>query len=155
MTEIHLTGRAASPGLAIGPLAVLNVAVERRTASGDPAQEAAALQAAIEAAAAGLSGLMETVHGEAADILGFQVAMMEDDPCFNAGTGACLNADGLIELDAALMEGTQLKAGGVCALPSAGRWSENHLRSAIPCRPPVTTRKCASSRVVACLRTAS
>ena len=27
------------------------------------------------------------------------------------------------------------------ALPSAGRWSENHLRSAVPWAPPVTTRK--------------
>jgi beta-aspartyl-peptidase (threonine type) len=45
------------------------------------------------------------------------VSLMEDNPCFNAGTGACLNADGLIELDASLMEGIHLRAGGVCALP--------------------------------------
>ena len=44
MAEIHLTGRAASPGLAIGPVTVLTAAVARRTASDDPAQEAAALQ---------------------------------------------------------------------------------------------------------------
>jgi beta-aspartyl-peptidase (threonine type) len=43
--------------------------------------------------------------------------MLEDDPSFNAGTGACLNADGLIELDAAIMEGSRLRGGGVCALP--------------------------------------
>ena len=42
---------------------------------------------------------------------------LEDDPSFNAGTGACLNADGLIELDACIMEGTGLRAGAVCALP--------------------------------------
>ncbi len=45
------------------------------------------------------------------------VFVLESNPCFNAGTGACLNADGLIELDAALMDGTDLRAGAVCALP--------------------------------------
>jgi len=79
VTEIHLTGRAASPGLAIGPVTVLTVAVERRTAIGDPAQETAALQAAIKGATAELADLVEAVQGEAADILEFQVAMLEDD----------------------------------------------------------------------------
>lgn len=45
------------------------------------------------------------------------VRVLEDDPLFNAGTGACLDAAGLIELDAAIMEGTALRAGAVCALP--------------------------------------
>jgi beta-aspartyl-peptidase (threonine type) len=45
------------------------------------------------------------------------VEMLEDDPHFNAGTGAALNADGRIELDAAIMEGTLLRAGAVAALP--------------------------------------
>jgi beta-aspartyl-peptidase (threonine type) len=45
------------------------------------------------------------------------VEILEDDPSFNAGTGACLNEDGRIELDAAIMEGTMLRGGGVCALP--------------------------------------
>jgi len=79
VTEIHLTGRAASPGLAIGPVTVLTVAVERRGTTGDPAQEAAALKAAIEGATAELAELIEAEQGEAADILEFQVAMLEDD----------------------------------------------------------------------------
>jgi len=79
VTEIHLTGRPASPGLAIGPVTVLTTAVSNRTAVGDPAQEAAALQAAIEAATAEIAELMSTVQGEMADILEFQVAMLEDD----------------------------------------------------------------------------
>jgi phosphotransferase system enzyme I (PtsI) len=79
VTEIHLTGRAASPGLAIGPVTVLTAAVERRTAIGDPAQETAALQAAIEGAIAEIAGLIATVQGEAAEILQFQVAMLDDD----------------------------------------------------------------------------
>jgi beta-aspartyl-peptidase (threonine type) len=45
------------------------------------------------------------------------VEILEDDPRFNAGTGACLNVEGLIELDAAIMEGTLLRAGSVGALP--------------------------------------
>jgi len=79
VTEIHLTGRAASPGLAIGPVTVLTVAVESRRTTGDPAQEAAALKLAIEGAAVELAELIEAEQGEAADILEFQVAMLEDD----------------------------------------------------------------------------
>jgi phosphoenolpyruvate-protein phosphotransferase (PTS system enzyme I) len=79
VTEIHLTGRAASPGLAVGPVAVLTAAVARRTATGDPAREAAALKGAIECATAEISELIATVQGEVADILEFQVAMLGDD----------------------------------------------------------------------------
>jgi phosphotransferase system enzyme I (PtsI) len=79
VTEIHRTGRAASPGLAVGPVTVLAAAGERRTAIGDPAQETAALQAAIEGASAEIAELIETVQGEAAEILEFQVAMLDDD----------------------------------------------------------------------------
>jgi phosphotransferase system enzyme I (PtsI) len=79
VTEIHLTGRAASPGLAIGPVTVLTAAFARRPATGDPAREATALKAAIKGATADISELIATVHGEVADILEFQVAMLEDD----------------------------------------------------------------------------
>jgi phosphotransferase system enzyme I (PtsI) len=77
--EIHLTGHPASPGLAIGPVAVLTTAVASRTRQGDPDQEAAALKAAIEGAASELADLIATVHGEAAEVLEFQVAMLGDD----------------------------------------------------------------------------
>lgn len=79
MGEIHLTGHPASPGLAIGPVAVLTRAVASRTAKGDPVQEAAALKAAIEGAAVELAELIATVRGEAAEILEFQIAMLGDD----------------------------------------------------------------------------
>lgn len=69
-------------------------------------------RAAAEGAARVLRG-----GGAALDAVQEAVSLLEDDPCFNAGTGACLNADGLIELDAALMEGTGLRCGSVCALP--------------------------------------
>lgn len=56
--------------------------------------------------------------GSALDAAQRAVEDLEDDPLFNAGTGACLTADGRIELDAALMDGERLRLGGVCALPA-------------------------------------
>ena len=47
------------------------------------------------------------------------VAAMEDDPLFNAGRGAALNADGDAELDASIMEGKTLAAGAVAAMRRA------------------------------------
>src|SRR5205807_2167310 len=39
-----------------------------------------------------------------------------DDPCFNAGHGAALTRDGAAELDAAIMDGRQLRAGAVASV---------------------------------------
>lgn len=55
--------------------------------------------------------------GSALDAVQRAVEVLEDDPRFNAGTGACLDEDGLVLLDASIMEGAELRAGGVCALP--------------------------------------
>ena len=44
------------------------------------------------------------------------VRHMEDEPLLNAGIGACLNADGVVELDSGVMEGAALRAGGVAGL---------------------------------------
>ena len=41
---------------------------------------------------------------------------MEDEPLLNAGIGACLNSDGVVELDAGVMEGSALRAGGAACL---------------------------------------
>ncbi len=85
--------------------------------AGDVAAErqAAHVQGCQAAARAGAEVLR--AGGTALDAVQAAVRVLEDDPCFNAGTGACLNADGQLELDAALMEGTGLRAGSVCALP--------------------------------------
>ncbi|MGA3127429.1 MAG: isoaspartyl peptidase/L-asparaginase [Candidatus Korobacteraceae bacterium] len=41
------------------------------------------------------------------------VATLEDDEAFDAGRGAVLNRDGRVQLDAFIMDGASLKAGGV------------------------------------------
>lgn len=85
--------------------------------AGDVAPERVPLHVAgcERAAAAGAAVL--AAGGSAIDAVQRAVEVLEDDPLFNAGTGACLNAEGAIELDAALMDGAELRAGGVCALP--------------------------------------
>ncbi len=49
----------------------------------------------------------------AADVVEAAVAALEDCPLFNAGTGAVLNADGVPELDAAIMRGSDRAFGAV------------------------------------------
>ncbi|HVH47255.1 MAG TPA: isoaspartyl peptidase/L-asparaginase [Labilithrix sp.] len=68
------------------------------------------------AAAAGAAVL--AAGGSALDAVQRAVEVLEDDPLFNAGTGACLNEDAAIELDASIMDGSTLRAGAVCALPT-------------------------------------
>ena len=51
--------------------------------------------------------------GAAIDAVTEAVAVMEDDPVFNAGYGAALNREGIHELDASLMDGASGRAGAV------------------------------------------
>src|ERR1700722_4500657 len=56
-------------------------------------------------------------HGSCAlDAVQAAVTVLEDDPLFNAGRGAVLSADGTVELDAAIMDGSDLRAGAVAQL---------------------------------------
>lgn len=54
--------------------------------------------------------------GSALDAVQAAVIVLEDDARFNAATGGALTCDGTLELDAAIMEGTELRAGAVCGL---------------------------------------
>lgn len=54
--------------------------------------------------------------GSALDAVCEAVVALEDDPLFNAGTGSVLNADGEVEMDASVMAGDTLAAGGVACL---------------------------------------
>lgn len=51
--------------------------------------------------------------GTAVEAVEAVIRVLEDDPTFNAAYGAVLNADGAVQLDAALMDGADLALGGV------------------------------------------
>jgi len=51
--------------------------------------------------------------GSALDAVEAAVVVMEDDAAFDAGRGSFLNRDGKVQLDALLMDGATLRAGGV------------------------------------------
>jgi L-asparaginase / beta-aspartyl-peptidase len=63
------------------------------------------------ALAAGWNAL--THGGSALDAVEEAVVVMEDDETFDAGRGSFLNRDGRVQLDALIMEGATLRAGGV------------------------------------------
>lgn len=50
------------------------------------------------------------------DVVVEVLCVLEDDPVFDAGHGSFLNAEGQVELDAAIMEGSGLRAGAVACL---------------------------------------
>ncbi len=54
--------------------------------------------------------------GSALDAVEAAVRVLEDNPAFNAGTGACLSAEGNIELDAGVMDGRTLNVGAVAGI---------------------------------------
>ena len=76
---LRLTGMAASGGYAAGRMFHVNRGAIRYVAKEAPDAEAKALKDAVAAASAALSELIAASPGEAAAILEFQLAMLEDD----------------------------------------------------------------------------
>lgn len=54
--------------------------------------------------------------GSALDAVTLCVALLEDDPLFNAGRGSVLTAEGRVEMDASIMDGRNLEAGAVAGV---------------------------------------
>jgi beta-aspartyl-peptidase (threonine type) len=54
--------------------------------------------------------------GGSLDAVTCAVRLLEDNPLFNAGRGAALTREGAVELDAAVMEGRQQRAGAVASV---------------------------------------
>ena len=80
-----------------------------------PEDAAAAHQSGVrKALEAGSAILMR--GGAAIDAVEAAVTVMEDDPTFDAGRGSFLTSDGRVQLDALLMDGGRMKAGGVACV---------------------------------------
>lgn len=84
---------------------------------------------AAEAHETGVRGALDRGYailsrgGSALDAVEAAVAILEDDPAFDAGRGSFLTSDGRVQLDALLMDGGRMKAGGVACV--------EHLRNPI------------------------
>jgi phosphotransferase system enzyme I (PtsI) len=79
VSELRLFGRSAAPGVAEGVVAVLDSTKRSKRKAGTQAEEVLALQQAVLQARAEIELLAGKSTGEAADMLGFQVAMLSDD----------------------------------------------------------------------------
>ena len=87
-------------------------AMRPATVSPEQEEEArAGLNAALDAGEAILAA-----GGSALDAVEAAARMLEDHPSFNAGRGSVLTADGVAELDAAIMDGRDRRAGAVAGL---------------------------------------
>lgn len=83
--------------------------IERATMN--PKTEAAYRDALAQATRAGAQVLDR--GGSSLDAVEAAIHVLEDNPLFNAGRGAVFAADGKNELDAAIMDGSNMKAGAV------------------------------------------
>jgi L-asparaginase / beta-aspartyl-peptidase len=79
-----------------------------------PERYDAAREGCRSAATAGWQILLQ--GGSALEAVETAIVTMENDPGFNAGTGAVLTKDGRAELDAGLMDGSSLEVGAVAGV---------------------------------------
>ena len=95
-------------------LVVHGGAGSERIAHDDPEHEAqarAGLSAALEAGSAILA-----TGGSAVDAVEAAARVLEENACFNAGRGSVLTEQGEVELDAAIMDGRDRRAGAVAGI---------------------------------------
>ncbi|HET8541028.1 MAG TPA: isoaspartyl peptidase/L-asparaginase family protein [Anaeromyxobacter sp.] len=84
----------------------------------DPASSGGADAPRLEGVRGACAAAWEILRGggSALDAVEAAVRLLEDDPTFNAGTGATLTAAGEVELDASIMDGAGLRCGAVAAV---------------------------------------
>jgi beta-aspartyl-peptidase (threonine type) len=80
-----------------------------------PDSEAAAHQAGVRRALEEGWKVLQA-GGPAMEAVVAAVTVLEDDPTFDAGRGSFLTSDGRVQLDALLMDGGRMKAGGVACV---------------------------------------
>ena len=78
-------------------------------------EEKAAYKAGLKDALLAARKVLEA-NGTALDAVTAAAMSLENNPLFNAGKGAVLNAEGEVELDAAIMRGDTLEAGAVTGI---------------------------------------
>ncbi|MDA9511358.1 phosphoenolpyruvate-protein phosphotransferase [Bradyrhizobium sp. CCBAU 11386] len=83
-TGLAYRGRTASIGFAHGPFVRVDADTNGERVAGNLAEEALALRAAIDAASGQIADLAGIAGGEAAQILEFQVALLEDEDFIEA-----------------------------------------------------------------------
>ena len=97
MGELRLEGRPASPGFAAGMLQVLGRPASARQPGDRFGQDAEVLRGAIAAGIRNLEALAAGLDGEAAEMIGFQIAMLEDpalsEAAFEAVAGGSAATD--------------------------------------------------------------
>ena len=80
-----------------------------------PAERPSHAEGCRQAAAEG--GRILAAGGSALDAVVAAVTLMERSGIFDAGSGSVLNSDGVVEVDAGLMDGASLRIGAVAAMP--------------------------------------
>jgi beta-aspartyl-peptidase (threonine type) len=88
----------------------------------DPAREGDAIAGCEKAARVGDAVLRQ--GGAALDAVVAAVRVLEELPHYNAGVGAVLSREGTVEVDAAVMRGSDLAVGAIAAVPNAANGVE-------------------------------
>jgi len=107
-------GVAAMSHATVSPMLVIHGGAGVVVRDMTPAKEQAVRAAMTQALQDGYARLK--AGGSALDAVAAAITVLEDDPNFNAGKGAVFTHDGTNELDAAIMDGSTLRAGAVAGV---------------------------------------